>query len=118
MSVTQTSIDAYPHVSGTYTEAVGMALLYRTRKGLRSSDSDISALTGLTESFISARRNDLIKTPLFSDGFYWIPHLFQTTRYNRETGRSVQTWAMRIYQEGDSALEGLQKTNFHFKTNL
>ena len=118
MSATQTSIAAYPHVSGTYTELVGHALLYRTRKGLRSSDSDLSELTGFTESFVSARRNDLFDNPLFSDGFHWIPFLFQRARYNPETRRSVQVWAMRIYRPGGNALESLQETNFHLNTNF
>lgn len=118
MSATQTTIQAYAHVSGTCTEMVGHALLHRTRKGLRSSDSDIADLTGFTESFVSARRNDLFKMPLYSDGFHWIPFLFQRTRYNPETRRSVQVWAMRIYRSGGNALDALEETNFHLNTNF
>jgi len=115
---TQTSIESYALVSGTQTELVGMALLHRTRKGLRSSDRDISDLTGLSCGTVSARRDNLIETPLFSDGFYWKPFLFQSTKIDRETGRRVQVWAMLIYRNGSNALDLLTETNFHLKTQL
>jgi hypothetical protein len=115
---TQTSIEAYAHVSGTQTELVGMALLHRTRKGLRSSDRDISDLTGLPCGEVSARRKNLIETPLFSDGFYWKPFLFQSTKVDRVTGRRVQTWAMLIYRDGSNAMDLLAETNFHLNIQL
>ena len=118
MSATQTSKNAYAHVDGTQTRIVGMALLQRTRSGLRSSDRDIAQITGLPEARVSARRKNLIEEPMFEDGFYWRPYLFQTPRFDRVTGNSVNVWAMVIYREGGNALDGLRETNSLFNTIL
>jgi len=118
MSATQTSKDAYAHVNGSQTRLVGLALLSRTRAGLCSSDSDIARITGLPESRVAARRNDLIFEPMFEDGYFWRPYLFQTPRFDRATGNRVQVWAMIIYREGGNALDGLRETNSLFNTML
>jgi len=118
MSATQTSKAAYIHVNGSQTRLIGLALLSRTRAGLRSSDSDIARITGLPESRVAARRNDLIFEPMFEDGYFWRPYLFQTPRFDRATGNHVQVWAMIIYREGGNALDGLRETNSLFNTML
>lgn len=108
-NVTKTSKQAYATANlTTQRETVAAFLLERTFDMRLTSDREISEATGIPLSQVPARRHELFETRYFAHGVWWIPAQMPT-RYNRQTGRSSQTWCMVVFT-GEDILTMKKKT--------
>lgn len=108
-NVTTTSKQAYYQTDlSTQRETVAAFLLQRTFDMRLTSDREISEATGVPLSQVPARRSELFESRYYAHGAWWIPAQMPT-RYNRQTGRSSQTWCMVIFT-GEDVLTMKRKT--------
>ena len=100
MGITKTSIAAYRCITSEQVNQVAEFMHSQTVNGIRVTDATIAAALGIPKSTASGRRNDLLKEGVFysKDGFKWRPFLVSTT-YDRATRKTVQSWALVIYNE-------------------